>query len=144
MPAHWLQTRCGTRREGSRTTSCTSFFANQTRPGDLTGFGDLNRVVSPGDVKVRNQRENEETGEVVWFAVQELKYRQYVVWDEYCGPKRIQISAPLTGLVWLSSRDGKEDLLKRCDVEDPPPWLINMQCFCPSPSYPDLKTSSPR
>ena len=97
------------------------------------------RVVSPGGVKVRNKREDEETGEVEWYDVQELKYGQYVVWDSHSGPKRIRISAPCTGFVWLTSKDGKEELLKRCDVEDPPPWLINMQRFGPPPSYPDLK-----
>jgi len=148
-----------------------AFFRHQTRPDDLTGFGDLYfegkeammkfrkfkpgfvsdalkkalgmtpryRVVSPGGVKVRNKREDEETGEEEWYDVQELKYGQYVVWDSHCGPKRIRISAPCTGFVWMTSRDGKEELLKRCDVEDPPPWLINMQRFGPPPSYPDLK-----
>merc|ERR1712129_337903 len=86
-----------------------------------------------------NKRMNEEIDELEWYEVQELKYGQYVVWDEMCGPKRIKISAPICGYVWLSSKDGKEELLKRCNVEDPPPWLINMQRFGPPPSYPDLK-----
>eukprot|EP01084_Bolivina_argentea_P302326 521821_1 len=148
-----------------------AFFRHQTKPDDLTGFGDLYyegkefmmkfrkfkpgfisdnlkkalsmtpryRVVSPGGVMVRNKRDNEETGDIEWYDVQELKYGQYVVWDAHSGPKRIRISAPVTGFVWLSSKDGKEELLKRCDVEDPPPWLINMQRFGPPPSYPDLK-----
>jgi len=149
----------------------SAFFRHQTKPDDLTGFGDLYyegkeammrfrrfkpgfvsdalkkalgmtpryRVVSPGGVKVRDKREDDETMEVEWFDVETLKYGQYVVWDSHCGPKRIRISAPVTGFVWLTSRDGKEELMKRCDVEDPPPWLINMQRFGPPPSYPDLK-----
>eukprot|EP01084_Bolivina_argentea_P086682 156650_1 len=149
-----------------------AFFNNQTKPDDLTTFGDLYyegkefmmkfrkfkpgfisdnlkkalgmtpryRVVSPGGVMVKNKREIEDTdGDMEWYDVQELKYGQYVVWDSNSGHKRIKISAPVTGFVWLSSRDGKEELLKRCDVEDPPPWLINMQRFGPPPSYPDLK-----
>lgn len=148
-----------------------AFFTHQTKPDDLTGFGDLYyegkefmmkfrkfkpgyisdnlkkalgmtpryRVVSPSGVIVKNKKEDEETGDVSWYDVQELKYGQYVVCDEHYGPKRIKISAPVTGFVWLSSKDGKEEKLKRCDVEDPPPWLINMQRFGPPPSYPDLK-----
>jgi len=148
-----------------------AFFRHQTKPEDLTGFGDLYyegkesmmrfrrlkpgyisdklkkalamspryRVVSPSGVIVQNKKEDSETGEVSWFDVQELKYGQYVVWDANVGPTRIRISAPVTGFVWLSSKDGKEEKLKRCDVEDPPPWLINMQRFGPPPSYPDLK-----
>ena len=126
-----------------------AFFRHQTRPDDLTGFGDLYyegkeammkfrrfkpgfvsdalkkalgmtpryRVVSPGGVKVRNKREDEETGEEEWYDVQELKYGQYVVWDSHCGPKRIRISAPCTGFVWMTSKDGKEELLKRYVLE---------------------------
>ena len=148
-----------------------AFFRHQTKPDDLTGFGDLYyegkefmmkfrkfkpgyisdnlkkalgmtpryRVVSPSGVMVKNKKEDEETGDISWYDVQELKYGQYVVCDEHCGPKRIKISAPVTGYVWLSSKDGKEEKLKRCNVEDPPPWLINMQRFGPPPSYPDLK-----
>ena len=148
-----------------------AFFTHQTKPDDLTGFGDLYyegkefmmkfrkfkpgyisdnlkkalgmtpryRVVSPSGVMVRNNREDEESGDISWYDVQELKYGQYVVCDQHYGPKRIKISAPVTGFVWLSSKDGKEEKLKRCDVEDPPPWLINMQRFGPPPSYPDLK-----
>ena len=131
-----------------------AFFRHQTRPDDLTGFGDLYyegkeammkfrrfkpgfvsdalkkalgmtpryRVVSPGGVKVRNKREDEETGEEEWYDVQELKYGQYVVWDSHCGPKRIRISAPCTGFVWMTSKDGKEELLKRC--------VCLRYCFC--------------
>ena len=43
------------------------------------------RVVSPSGVKVRQQCEDEETDEAVWYGMQELKYGQYVVWDEHCG-----------------------------------------------------------
>jgi len=142
-----------------------AFARHQTRPDNLTGFGDLYfegkermlrfrkfkpgfvsdrlkkalgmtpryRVVSPSGVLVRNQKEDVETGEQQWYNVQELKYGQYVVWDGDAGVNRIKISAPVTGFVWLTSKDNKEEKLKRCDVEDPPPWLINMQRFGPRP-----------
>ena len=96
------------------------------------------KVISPNGALVQSKKVDNETGEVMWNDITTLKYGTYVIWDETIG-KKIKINSPVNGWIWLTSKDGKEDILKRVDIEDPPPWLINMQRFGPPPSYPDLK-----
>lgn len=115
------------------------------------------RVVRPSGALVQQRIENTDDdgsgiiGAVQWKDLHTLKYGEYVIWDKNMGSeiftagpgrnKRIHICSPVSGWVWIRTRDGKEDILKRCDVEDPPPWLINIQRFGISPAYPDLKVS---
>ncbi|ETO29769.1 hypothetical protein RFI_07353, partial [Reticulomyxa filosa] len=94
------------------------------------------KVIAPSGVLVQEKSETEE-GEIEWNDVTTLKYGTIVEWEQTIG-KRIRITGPVYGWVWLKDTEGNP-LLKRLDVEDPPPWLINMQRFGPPPSYPDLK-----
>jgi len=144
-----------------------AFFRHQTKPKNMTSYGDLYyegkefemkfRKFKPGVVSdalkkalnmqcryrvvaqqgVAAQTLNEE-GE--WRDVRALQYNTLVDWEEDNKDKdRIKISHPAKGWVLKQHAQTKQPLVQRLNVDSPPPWLISMQRFGPPPAYPEVQ-----
>jgi len=144
-----------------------AFFRHQTKPKNMTTFGDLYHEGKEFELKFRKFKPGvisdklkkalhmqcryrvvaqqgvavqtlSEEGE--WRDVTMLQYNTLVDWeDDNKDGDRIKISHPAKGWVLKKHPQTKQNLIQRLNVDSPPPWLISMQRFGPPPAYPEVQ-----